>query len=517
MKNLFPGFVVATALFAWLAWWIPLARAQAGADPKIDDLNKAIHAHPRDARLYLARGNAYAADELGDEALVDFDKAIRLNPKLRDAYLGAARCHMGGQEWDAAIADYSAVIRLDPSNEEAHAGRAVAYEWRGGDAYRPDLARSIADFTGAIRLAPADASLHMCRADCYTDIGEREKAIADYNEAIRLKPPVLKDLEDCYARRGRCYYVIGDYGESAADYTTVLQLNAKYWGAYESRGRAYAAMGEYEKAIADYTRETQSITLAYEGLTRIYDITGEKEKAREVRQKLVDYYSPLKGGSGAYQLLAGAYTDLGEFDKAIAVLNSYMAQPLMPGEKAKEEWGIHSLFLEQRGRIYEKKGEVKNAMRDFNEAARLDPGNTNALYDRAVIFVKAHDYAPAIAYYRHAIAQHPYWADEPGELARIYATCPEKKYRNGPKAVALALKACTLTQWRRIDTIDTLAAAEAQAGKFDAAVKWQQQAIDLADAQKGDLRIDEAAMKDMAARLVLYEQKKPWIEESRQP
>ena len=57
------------------------------------------------------------------------------------------------------------------------------------------------------------------------------------------------------------------------------------------------------------------------------------------------------------------------------------------------------------------------------------------------------------------------------------ATCPEAKYRDGGKAVESATRACELTKWKSSEFLNTLAAAYAESGDFDAAVTWQTRAI----------------------------------------
>jgi serine/threonine-protein kinase len=47
--------------------------------------------------------------------------------------------------------------------------------------------------------------------------------------------------------------------------------------------------------------------------------------------------------------------------------------------------------------------------------------------------------------------------------------------RNGHKAVEDATKACELTQWNDMNSVDTLAAACTGTGAFDRAVKFERQ------------------------------------------
>ncbi len=88
--------------------------------------------------------------------------------------------------------------------------------------------------------------------------------------------------------------------------------------------------------------------------------------------------------------------------------------------------------------------------------------------------------------------------------AWIWGTCPEAEYRDGKKAVESATRACELTEWKDAFPLGTLAAANAEAGDFDAAVKWQTKAnglyVDPADKVKGE------------ERLKLYQEKKPYRE-----
>lgn len=114
-------------------------------------------------------------------------------------------------------------------------------------------------------------------------------------------------------------------------------------------------------------------------------------------------------------------------------------------------------------------------------------------------------YTNAIAICREAIISNPKDDSSYNLLAWIQATCPDSSLRNGKEAISAATKACELSQWKQWSWIDTLAAAYAENGDFEPAVKFQQQA--MATGQPTD-----SEQKEMQERLALYKQSKTYRE-----
>jgi tetratricopeptide (TPR) repeat protein len=83
------------------------------------------------------------------------------------------------------------------------------------------------------------------------------------------------------------------------------------------------------------------------------------------------------------------------------------------------------------------------------------------------------------------------------------ATCPDDRYRDGKRAVELASKALKLKETPQ--TLDNLAAAYAEAGRFQEAIKTQERAITKLK-QEGR----EKALPEYEEHLSSYKAGKPW-------
>src|SRR5262249_11785518 len=112
-------------------------------------------------------------------------------------------------------------------------------------------------------------------------------------------------------------------------------------------------------------------------------------------------------------------------------------------------------------------------------------------------------YAEAAQAYLGAFQCQPAFVPACDALARLLATCPDDKVRDGKRAVEYATTACERTAWKDPLCLDTLAAAYAEAGPIGEAVLYQTRALNDPTLH-GDLRT--AAMQ----RLELYRQKKPF-------
>jgi tetratricopeptide (TPR) repeat protein len=84
----------------------------------------------------------------------------------------------------------------------------------------------------------------------YANKGDRDRAIADYDQALRLNPKYAA----AYSNRGDSWRLKGDLDRAMADLDQALQLDSNYANAYYNRGLAREAKKDLEGALADFRK-----------------------------------------------------------------------------------------------------------------------------------------------------------------------------------------------------------------------------------------------------------------------
>jgi tetratricopeptide (TPR) repeat protein len=162
----------------------------------------------------------------------------------------------------------------------------------------------------------------------------------------------------------------------------------------------------------------------------------------------------------------------------------------------------HVAAYVNRGYLEAQTGEHTKALKDYDEALRLDAKNPAAYYNRGYSHYARREYEDAIADFTEVLRLHPGHAEACTRLAWILATCPQADLRDGKMAVNFAQAACQLSKWKFRAAVDALAAAYAEAGDFENAVKYEKEFLEKYNPP-------ERAAAGAAARLKLYEAKTP--------
>jgi len=187
----------------------------------------------------------------------------------------------------------------------------------------------------------------------------------------------------------------------------------------------------------------------------------------------------------------------------------------LPGKEHTKDWLMKEARSPYGNEWYwltpeERKVALQNKWRDFGAVPAVGEekkGTTKECgfhYMIGIDHLRRKEYPQAVSAFEKSIKADPDYVPPRIVLAWFLAATEARELRDGKRAVELALKACELTEWKKTDYLDTLAAAYARAGDFEQAVKWQERALE--GMKSFDVRTESAARE----RLKLYRSRKPW-------
>jgi serine/threonine protein kinase/tetratricopeptide (TPR) repeat protein len=368
------------------------------------ELNACLQAEPDLSWLYVLRGFASykiaalartAAESLQargrtlrievqlqlQAAEADYARALRLldaapSKELRYPLLvNRGLLWFERREWDKAIADLQAAIELDQ-------GRWLAYQ-NLGQVYlqkkMPDQA--IEQYTRAIALQPDSASLYRARAFANLDRkpstpAQRAHAAADLDQAIRLEAPGSPLVALDHTGRAKLYHQESREEEALAACEAALKINPDHLDAHRIRVDVYRKLKRYD----DLLRSCNDLLARDRPSAALYELRGL------ARENLGDYRGAIE-------------------DQTLAIA-------LEPRNAA---------LLARRGARYMVAHAPQLALRDFQDAIRLDESAPDAYLGRGLALVTLGQRREAVADAAKALSMSEPTAARLYSAARIHA------------------------------------------------------------------------------------------------
>jgi len=147
----------------------------------------------------------------------------------------------------------------------------------------------------------------------------------------------------------------------------------------------------------------------------------------------------------------------------------------------------------------------EEAVSYFEEALRLGPGYSDASLNLSAALTRLSRYEEAINILRKGLAVNVEDHAITNRLAWLLATSPSVEQRNGAEALELAARVCQATNYRHPESLDTLAAAYAETGRFEKAVETARRA------HTGATALGQAELaRGIEGRLKMYETRKAY-------
>jgi len=323
---------------------------------------------------------------------------------------------------------------------------------------------ALAHFQKAAQLDPGYAQAHYNWGRVLLQKGDADGAIAQFQTAVQLNPAYADALNNF----GGALLLKGEVDEAINQLQKAVQLNPHNAEAHYNLGSALMRKGRMNEAITELHASLQIkpdyAEAHYElGLTLLQ--TGETDEAINQLQKAVQIKADY---ADACYNLGIALLKKNRGDEAITQFQRTLQ--INPGS-ADAHYNLGVLF--QNGRMDE-------AITQFQQALEINPNDTRARNDLGGDLLQKGDVPGAIAQFQKVLQLNPHDLETLNNLAWVLAMAPQASLRNGSQAVALAQQASELAGGNNPVILRTLAAAFAEAGRFDEAVSTTQKAIELA-------------------------------------
>jgi tetratricopeptide (TPR) repeat protein len=372
----------------------------------------------------------------------------------------------------------------------------------------------------------------------YTEMGSTE-AFNWFERSSKIKP----DYAPLYVLYGRALYDAGLQEPAMKEFIHAIEIDSTYSHAYLGIAKILFYQMEIERSRDQLEKALKFNPLngeAYALLAQVYRRLGEQDKAdkalkmKETLPKVTSIpdsvYGDLivEGVSAAwYQERGKSYMKKGLYERAIHEFQSVLK--LRPDAEDHNNLGLSFqkigkydqaiLHFRQSVALNPQKieanvnlatalfeaGYIDEAVAFMKKAQRMDPDFPNISLMLGTIYMQSGQTKSAVTEYQTGLSKDPEDIHLAVQLAWILATSSKKSHRDGDKAIRLAKKVCEKTNYLIPEMLDVLAAAYAESGQFDQALKTAQRAYQLAKSNN-----KKHLMEQIRLRIDLYRLKQPY-------
>lgn len=263
-------------LASWLS--LPVLLAHADLDRQIADMTTRIEKDPRNAELYLKRGELHRIHRDWGAARTDYRRARKLRPDLATVDYFIGKLHLDAGRPKQAKKSLDRYLAREPTHAKALVARARALVRLGKplDA-AGDFTRAIDSYDSEARPDPS-YYLERARALMETETDLVDVALAGLDEGLaRLGRPVTLQLYAVELELGR-----GRHDEALARLETIASQSGRQETWLVRRGEILESAGRHDEARAAFTRaldEIESLPAGRRGSRAMLRLRAQAESA----------------------------------------------------------------------------------------------------------------------------------------------------------------------------------------------------------------------------------------------
>lgn len=429
-------------------------------------------------------------------ALSDLERALSLDNKLVDAQL------LIGKLQSLPLGDPSAarkaLTKVADSQDATPDQKAEAYALRS--TVQKEEKDELADLNKAVELLPDKPEYLRLRAQHYFQHEKLNEALADADKALKME----SDHAPTHELRGVILLGLNKYDEALKSFDRAGELAPESTSLYQHRGDLYRQKGDLNKALEQLTK---ALELSPNSIATLLVRASVYYELKQPEKALSDIDAAIK----LQPTLAQPHMMKAE----VLAATNHLDQAIVHLEKLLQAAPTNELLLNRLGTFYLMANKPRKAIETASKILEKDPSNYSALRFRGDAYLNIGKHTEAIADFNKALAQKEDDDSLLNNFAWVLCTSPDDKLRDGARALKLATKAAEATGYDTPHILSTLAAAYAETGDYENAVKWSQKSVELAQKSVDSAKPEddktklEADRDQLKKELESYHAKKP--------
>ena len=441
-------------------------------------INNIILKESNNKRAHKLLGDNYFALKNFELAIDYYDTAIKIDTnyipaitqktkvyeEIGDNYGSLGDYQKQNEYYKKSLDEINKLIILDENNKDLYNRRGIIQHY-----YFNDTINGLIDYNKSIQIDSLFIKPYLNRANLYSEIGEKEKALNDFNKVISLIPNsndlsklniatlyesiagfnfennnlnsaltyYTKAIESDpqydkpYLRRAEVYKAQNDTIKSEMDLNSYLNLQPLSIAGFANKRDAYIEFNKIENAIFCSTNIISFLPKSainynnrgrlYEGIKQYDKALADYNKAIELEPEISDwlfsraylYYSlnKFENSLNDYLRVLEITPNSKDVNNNIALIyNNYYKNNVKVNEYLTKEIELFPKDANayvNRGEFYSTINDTLNALKDFNMAIELEPENSNCYYGRAEFYKKQKIFDKSFADYQKAIEINP--------------------------------------------------------------------------------------------------------------
>ena len=305
-----------------------------------EDYRKMTELKPGSVMGYMGLGRNANEQKHYVDAIKQFDYVTKLASDYASGYSFRAESYIGLEKWNEATDDivsalalewdrkamYLATTLKDPaftmlvskmkiqsmkSPNEARWPFVMATMYQGNKQFQ----KAIESYEEANKRDASPVILGWI-SQCYSEIGQYDKALNSIEQALNMDSTDLDNLE----RKADVLYDLGKVDETINVYNKILEIVPDYANGYCQRAWYKKLLGDLDGSVEDMSMcivLEPANTFAYQVRGDVYMMMGKKELAELDFKKVIE----IEDTPDKYSYSHYAYQCLGQYDKSIEIMD----------------------------------------------------------------------------------------------------------------------------------------------------------------------------------------------------